>query len=172
MLEYPFKRKCRATVASHLFWRASMELEQLSLNGGGPTTLLIRHRNNTICQLFRFYFFTMIILMIIVAYIFLIVLRHSKWQPVHSPVLTKHCGDSPGNLNKAHHPCIRAGNTGMSTNKIKGALWSFWMKSTVRFTFFNCFQWVVFIYKGLWSMWSITKRICLQVLTISLGKIF
>ena len=123
-----------------------------------------------------FIFFTMIILMIMVTYIFWIVVRHLKWQPDHSPVLTQHCGDLSGNSRPSpkkcsqHRPRIRAGNTGMSSNTSKGALRSFWMKSTGRFTFSTAFS--ELLYTTVWFMLSITKRICLQVLTISLGKIF
>ena len=81
-----------------------------------------------------------------VTYIFWIVVRHLKWQPDHSPVLTQHCGDLSGNSRPSpkkcsqHRPRIRAGNTGMSSNTSKGALRSFWMKSTGRFTFSTAFS--------------------------------
>ena len=37
----------------------------------------------------------------------------------------------------------------------EGELRFFWIKSTIMFTFLNPFQWVVHIFKGWWSMWSI-----------------
>ena len=48
--------------------------------------------------------------------------------------------------------------------------WS-WIKSTIAFTFLNRFNWVVCIFKGLWSTWSTKQSLVSMLLRISIVRL-